>query len=330
MKKTVTALFLAVSLLMFSITVSAEHFWNESIKFSAAHGTVNIDGKADAGEWDDAPAIDMSLNNDPLAARGFVNYQGGWETARDDSDYKGVSKIKWDEQYIYFLEERTDNYVNLNGNAEEPYITDGVLIFTQVDSTDGKMNPDGISVHIFYTVGNGDGKIGGDVKARVCNMEDGSREVIDIPDGKIASSLKAGGYTVEIAVPWSFYASQIPNFKNPNAGDIIGLSYVVHDSDTDETGYDKQFCYAVDNDMTGDVTGGYDFGGWGTVELLAAVVSTPEPEPEPAVEPETPAPEPAAPVAPAAPATSDAGVIFMFMAFAAAALIVSKTVKEKI
>ena len=266
MKKNLTALVLAVLIVLCSTTVFAEHYWNNDIKFSASNGTVNVDGKIDSGEWDDAPAIDMKLNGDSLDAKGFVAYQGEWEGDRADSDYSATYKIKWDDKYIYFLEDRNDDVVNLSGDGNEPYLTDGVLIFTQVDSADGKMNPQGISVHAFYTVGNGSGAIGGDLKARVCNMEDGSRETIDIPDSKIVSTLKAGGYIVELAIPWSFYTGLVSSFKAPAAGDILGLSYVVHDSDSDSTGYVKQFCYATDAD---GVPGGYDFGGWGSLELLA-------------------------------------------------------------
>ena len=296
MKKIVAALFLAAFIIFSSTVVSAEHYWNNSIKFTAAFGTVNING--DGNGWDDAEAIKMTLNNDPMYDRGFLNYQGEWDGDRNDSDYSGIYKIKWDMEYIYFFEDRKDDYVNLQGDGEQPYFTDGVLIFTQVDSADGKMNPEGISVHVFYTVGNGSGQIGGDVKARICNIEDNSRETIDIPGAKIASTLKSGGYIVEIAIPWAFYTSQVPNFKGPSAGNIMGLSYVVHDNDDpDGTGFVKQFCYAVDNDNMSDVPGGYDFGGWGVLELLPAPVVTLPAEVEVVLEPEV-----AAPVEEAAPA----------------------------
>ena len=334
MKKIITAISLIAIMILCSTNVFAEHYWNDGIKFTAAYGTVEING--DGSGWDDAQPINMALNNDPLAARGYVNYQGGWADDRDDKDYSGTYKVKWDENYIYFLEDRNDNYVNLNGDGEQPYFTDGTLIFTQVDSPDGKMNPAGISVHAFYTVGNGSGAIGGDLKARVCNIEDISRETVDIPGGKIASSLKSGGFIIELAIPWSFYSSLSPNFKGPSAGDIMGLSYVVHDSDEVDPGFEKQFCYAVDNDMLGDVPGGYDFGGWGVLELLAPVAA---PEPEPAPEPEAAAPAPAepeapapAPVRPAAPATGDSGILVIFALMVCAAgvsVLAKRAIKSK-
>jgi len=291
-KKFLTALFLAAIIVLFSASVSAEHYWNNDIKFYAAYGTVEING--DGNGWDDAPAIEMKLNGDPMYAKDFMVYQGGWDDDRADSDYSGTYKVKWDENYLYFLEDRNDDVVNLSGDAMEPYLTDGTLVFTQVDSADGKMNPDGISVHAFYAVGNGNGAIGGDLRARVCNMEEGSRETVEIPGGKVASTLKSGGFIIEVAIPWSFYSSLVPNFKGPSAGDILGWSYVVHDNDDDSPGFVKQFCYAIDGQ--GDVPGGYDFGGWGVLELMA-------PPPPPAV-----VEEPAA-VAADAPAAAEAAPV---------------------
>lgn len=329
MKKTLTALLILTILIMAALPASAEHYWDGSMKFTAAYGTVNIDGKIEAGEWDEAQVIAMRLNNDPLAAQGKVNYQGEWADGRSDSDYSGDYKIKWDENYIYYLEDRNDDHICLAGDGMEPYLTDGVLIFTQVDSADGKQNPDGISVHVFYSVGNGSGQIGGDVKARVCNIGDGSRETIDIPGAKITSALKTGGYIVEIAVPWSFYTSLVPEFKGPAAGMLMGLSYVVHDSDSDDTGFIKQLCYAIDNDNLGDVPGGYDFGSWGTLELLAAPPA-PEPEPAPAPSPDSEAagggssaPEQPVVTAPAAPKTGDGTAIFALLIFVSAAGIIA-------
>lgn len=275
MKKISFLCFVLVGFILLMVSSSAEHYWNDEIRYTAAYGTVKVDGVIDAGEWDDTEAIEMRLVNDSLAARGYVNYQGGWESEsnRSDSDYQGTYKIKWDNDYIYFLEIRVDNTVNLNGTATEPWTTDGTLIFVQVPDSDASGNPDGVVQNLFYTVGK-DGSIGGDMKVRVNTMATTTQEIIDVAGGSVASALTSNGFIVEFAVPWSMFKSQVSGFTGVNAGDIMGLSYVVHDSDiTDSTGYDKQFCYAVDNDMLGTMPVGYDYGGWGTVELLAEVIA---------------------------------------------------------
>lgn len=332
MKKAIIGIFLVATLLCAMLApVSAQHYWNDSMKFTAAYGTITVDGKVDAGEWDDAAAIDMKLNNDALAAKGNVNYQGAWETERNDSDYMGTYKIKWDDNYIYFLEIRKDDVVNLAGNGVEPYLTDGVLIFTQVDSADGSLNPTGVSHHIFYSVGK-EGAIGGDVQVRICDTDAASRETVAIDGAKIASAKTSDGYIEEIAVPWATYQKQVAAFK-PAAGQIMGLSYVVHDSDATDgtTGFVKQFCYAIDNENLGDVPNGYDFGSWGTLELLAAPAPAPTeaeaaPAPDAAAGDDAPAPAPAK----ANPTTGDETVVFIALAvLAAAGILTARKIRVK-
>jgi len=318
MKKILTAVFLIAALVMCALPVSAEHYWNYDIKFEAAYGSPVI-GSFDMSVWDASPAINISLNDDPMYARGFMSFQGAWESGvRNDDDYSGVYKVMWDENYIYFFENRTDDHVNLSGDGSQPWMTDGTLIFTQVDSPDGSLNPEGISVHIFYSVGNGSGAIGGNVMARICNIGEGSRETIEIPGARIASTLRPGGFMVEIAVPWSFYKEFTPAFT-PGAGAIMGLSYVVHDSDADDPTHEKQFCYARDDSL--DAPGGYDFGGWGTLELLAVpVVALPAELEEAPAAVETPAVPVIAPaVITPAPQTNDATVLFIVLAVLAIA-----------
>ena len=328
MKKIIVTLLLATLIFAMSVPAFADSYWNNDMRFTAAYGTPSIDGTVGAGEWDDSAAINMSLNNDPLAASGNINYQGSWEgDGRKDSDYKGTYKIMWDNDYIYFLEMRTDDKVNLQGTGSEPWTTDGTLIFTQVPDADAAVNPDGVSHHIFYSVGN-EGVIGGNLKVRICDMAAGSRETVDITGGKIASSLTNDGFIVEVAVPWSMYKSNISGFKGVKAGEIMGLSYVIHDSDADSTGFDKQFCYAIDNDMLGSVPGGYDFGGWATLELLEQEIAVEEVV---AVADDSAAPAVTAPAATApvvAAQTSDASVAFVaIMVLAAAAFVVTKKIK---
>ncbi|MHC1694940.1 MAG: sugar-binding protein [Eubacteriales bacterium] len=297
--KKILAIMLAVVFItaIAAMPVVATDYWNDSIRFKSAYGTPTIDGKVDAGEWDSASAINMALNNDPVAASGNVNYQGAWEGDRNDADYSGSYTIMYDEKNLYILEQRKDDVVNLNGNGVEPYLTDGVLVFTQAVGSGTEKNPEGYSHHIFYSVGK-DGAIGGDVMVRICNIDAGTRETVAIEGASIKSAIVDGGYVVEIAVPWSMYTKQIPEFKGPAAGDVFGLSFVVHDSDdTAATGFVKQFCYAIDNDMLANVPGGYDFGGWGTLEMLA--------KPAPAA---TDAPV-ADTDAPTAPVTGDTAVV---------------------
>ena len=261
-----TIVFVLVSLM--SMQVLAIEHWSSNVTVYGAEGAVNVDGKIDAGEWDDATAIPTTLVNDPLEKSGYVIYQGAWETDRAATDFSAEYKVKWDKDYLYFLEIRKDDVVNLSGNGVEPYLTDGVLVFLQIADNDNAINPDGYSDHIFYSVGK-DGAIGGDVMVRVCDETASGRETIAAEGAKISSALTSDGYIVEIAFPWSIFQQKVPDYKGPVAGDVIGFSLVVHDSDEkDTTGFVKQFCWAYIPEII--PAGGYDFGGWGELQLVAA------------------------------------------------------------
>lgn len=289
----VSLVFLLVSLM--AVPVLAIQHWSSEVTVYGAEGAVTIDGKADAGEWDDAAEINTSLVGDPLEASGYVIYQGGWETDRAATDFSAMYKVKWDNDYLYFLEIRKDDVVNLNGNAVEPYFTDGVLVFLQIADDDNPINPDGYSHHIFYSVGK-DGTVGGDVMVRVCDEAASGRETVPAAGAKIATALTGDGYIAEIAFPWSVFQEKVPDYKGPVAGDNIGFSLVVHDNDDkDATGFVKQFCWAIFNDLL--PAGGYDFGGWGILELKAAPVVVTEAPAEEAAATDAAAPAETAPAA---------------------------------
>jgi hypothetical protein len=264
----VSLVFILVSLMSLQV-LAAEH-WNSNVTVYGAEGAVNIDGKIDAGEWDDATAIPTTLVDDPLEKSGYVIYQGGWEADRVATDFSAEYKVKWDKDYLYFLEVRKDDVVNLNGNGVEPYFTDGVLVFLQIADDDNPINPDGYSHHIFYSVGN-EGAVGGSVMVRICDEAANGRETVEAKGAKISTALTGDGYIAEIAFPWSVFQEKVTDYKGPAAGDNIGFSLVVHDNDDkDSTGFVKQFCWAYMPDNI--PAGGYDFGGWGVLQLNAAPV----------------------------------------------------------
>lgn len=308
----VSLIFMLVSIM--SIPVFAIEHWSSNVTVYGAEGTVNIDGKADADEWDDAPEIKTTLEDDPLEKSGYVIYQGGWEADRTAADMSATFKVKWDYDYFYFLEIRKDDVVNLNGNAQEPYLTDGVLVFLQVADDDDARNPDGYSHHIFYTVGK-DGAAGGDVMVRICDEAGGGRETVAAAGAKIATTVTNDGYIAEIAFPWSVFQDKVPAYKGPAAGDQIGFSLVVHDNDDkDSTGFTKQYCWAYIPEII--PAGGYDFGGWGILELLAA----PEIVTEASEVDDTPAEDAPVVVAPAAQTADMAGIVILAVVTALAGI----------
>lgn len=290
--------------LMLSFTlilpVFAYEYWSEDVTVHASYGTPTIDGTVTGSEWDSATTISTTLNGDPIAEQGWMIYQGAWESNREDSDFSATYKLMWDEEFLYVLEARKDNVVNLAGNGTEPWLTDGSLIFLQAgDDGEGSasVNPDGYSHHIFYSVGNGENQIGGDLMQRICDTAAASRETTEAEGSKIASSLTDTGFIVEVAFPWSLLTQELTDaYSGPKAGDKLGFSMVIHDSDATDgtTAFEKQFCWAYFTDKI--PSAGYDFGGWG-VMVLDAAPETPNPDPDPTPPTDKTPTEPAPPTA---------------------------------
>jgi hypothetical protein len=274
MKKLLCLSLVLLLALMCAAPSFAYDYWSEDITVHAAAGTPTIDGTVSAGEWDAAPAIDVKLNGDALADSGHISYQGEWDGDRKDSDYSAEYKVMWDANNLYFLEVRTDDVVNLQGTAEEPYKTDGVLVFLMAGddgSSANSVNADGYHHHIFYIVGNGSGAIGGQMMDRCGDITSGNQATEAVTGGTIASALTSTGYVVELAFPWSQLTRELKGYKGPAAGDKLGFSMVIHDSDiTDDVGFVKQICWGVFDDLKPN--GNYDFGGWAVLDLDAPVV----------------------------------------------------------
>lgn len=262
MKKILVFILAAIVL---TTPIMAADNWTDDVVIEASEGFASIDG--DFSEWEDIEGYEILLEGDKTVDN-YGIYQGRWEKARSNDDFTANFKFMWDEDALYFYEERVDDYVELKGTGEAPYtLGDGNLIFLQVIDGGAKGNETGYSHHIFYIAGDGNGKIGGDAAVRICNRDAGSRNIVRNDAVEIASVETDDGWAVEIMVPWSVFAAEIKGFE-PAAGAEIGMSMVP--IDFDEDGF-AQLCWVKVDEKLG-IKGGYDFGGWATLELTEAPV----------------------------------------------------------
>lgn len=313
----------AAAMLAFPISaanVTGGQHWSDSVKENAAYGTPTIDGAATGSEWESAPAITITLD-DPIVNEYGV-YQGAWDSEREASDFSTEIRYMWDESCFYIYENRVDDDVVLDGSSEQPWSgADGNLIFLQVADDDSDINPNGYSHHIFYTIGNDNGSAGGAVSVRINDESATSQETVQYSEIKYTAIVTADGWSIEVAVPWSVFQKQVPDFT-PAAGAVIGMSCVPIDNDDGGNDF-AQLCWFNQSDAVGCAS--YDYGGWAYLTLDAPVVV----EEEPAVidestAAEAPASDDSAPVNAAAQTSDMLPAMFVCAAMAGVAAIVLK------
>ncbi|MFA6947493.1 MAG: sugar-binding protein [Eubacteriales bacterium] len=273
--KKILGIFIAAALLAlpaYAANVTSGQHWVDSVKEDAAYGTPVIDGTADAAEWSLAPALTITLD-DPVVNEYGV-YQGAWESERNASDFSTEIRYMWDENCFYIYENRADDDVVLGGSSDTPWSgADGNLIFLQVADDDSTINPSGYSHHIFYTIGDNNGKAGGAVSVRINDESATTQETLQYPVFKYAAVVTDGGWSIEIAVPWSVFQKQVPEFT-PAAGAVLGMSCVPIDNDADGGDF-AQLCWFNQQGQVGCAS--YDYGGWAYLTLDAPVVIEEEP-----------------------------------------------------
>lgn len=95
-----SAALLSISMLM-SMTAYAD---GEASELIAKKGKITVDGKIGSGEWSDAPSITITPENSTVTVLA--------DGAQVDDSLSVKISVKYDEKYIYFLEERSSKYID--------------------------------------------------------------------------------------------------------------------------------------------------------------------------------------------------------------------------
>ncbi|WP_179215461.1 S-layer homology domain-containing protein [Paenibacillus sp. MY03] len=177
---------------------------------------VTIDGVADPAEWADAEEITVSKESPDVKAYGTV--------VRDP---RSVSKyrMRWDNDNLYLLEERTDDSLHFPEIGNRMYESDATLLFFDLKrdkngsafrngdygifmtASGPEPNP---TPHMFIREGHNDGAV-----------------EKPFTDGQIASQLRSDGYTMEAAIPWS--SLQVTPFA-PGENLRVGMTLAATDN----------------------------------------------------------------------------------------------------
>ena len=195
------------------VTLEEQPAYAEAVK---TEETITIDGEIEDA-WENANTIDVD------------NYSLG-------SGATGVSRMLWDENYIYILTEVTDSYLtNASANAYEQDTVE--VFFDENNNKSSSYESDDIQVRVSYT---------GDK-----TVTDG----LSTDAFESAASITDTGYIVEIAIPYT-----ITNFT---ADQIVGFDVQVND---DADGDGSRDSIANWNDLSG--MGYTDPSGFGVLKLV--------------------------------------------------------------
>ncbi|MCL1858967.1 MAG: hypothetical protein FWF92_07000 [Oscillospiraceae bacterium] len=301
------------SLSMFNISAVAPEWTYQCAK---SVYDVNINGKIDGNEWDDA--IELIVNNDSEIFKKYGYWQGGDDHPIPSSDLSVTYKVKWDDDYLYILEVRYDKNFSFNpDDGDWPWEASGTLFFLYYDK-DGEaltedsvtwdycyeifwvMNPDGGSPKL---TGRGAGK---------SQFEAGDPEM----DGWVtAQSVNGDTYTFEAAIPWATM-QKTSEFPAPAEGLKLRFTPIVsaYLQKVTASAYDETWNQL---DFYVDTSAADNPAGYGGMELVAAIVA-PQAEAE-AADDEPVAqdvPDVSVPVTPISPTTGDAGIILFVLLFA--------------
>ena len=322
MKKTLVAIFLTIVL---TLSMSSVFAVDPGYTYDAAKLVypVTFDGKVTAGEWDDANAL--VVNADNATFKEFGRWQGG-AAPKTAADLSVSYKIKWDETYLYILEERMDkDYFAPTGGALAPWTGDGTLFFIAYNNGDAKWA--NVYEPFWATVGT-EGKAQVAVRAYF----DGTFQALEGADitgnFKYAGAASGDVYTLELAFPWTDMAKfgDIPAIAE-------GLNFlftpIISNSDADYTNWDQLNFHdrgLLSDAVVDEAANSAELPkNWAGLKLTAAIVA---PETE---APVTEAPATDTPATPEAPQTSDAiiGVALVVLLAGAAVITLSKKTAKK-
>lgn len=191
------------------------------------------------------PSLDGNLNEwtgGKFAVNHLVYDNDQWSGS---SDLSGSLMAAWDSQYLYLGVKVIDNRYVQNATGENLFLGDSLEILFDRDLS-GDFNQRSLSADD-YQLGISPGKpLPGDHPEAYLwypKAESGGKSTV-----KIASSSRADGYTVEIAVPWSLLD------VSPTLGQHFGFAFSISDNDNANRNLQQSMVSTVATRMLADPT----------------------------------------------------------------------------
>ncbi len=191
---------------------------DEAVACQVKDGEIKIDG--DLSDWSDDEPLCLAVESAVKEKADFDSWQGA-------ADCSFISRLRWDERNLYIGVKVFDDVVMQNRPAKEAYACDCLEVFLDLDDKDSEA--DRASTEDYRS--NADDFQGLFAPASKDRAQPTAWWMqLDGDCGtKIASKPFPGGYTLEIAVPWSAFK----NVFTPAKGRKIGFSLAMDDADKD-------------------------------------------------------------------------------------------------
>ncbi|MBO5070528.1 MAG: hypothetical protein J6C37_09230 [Roseburia sp.] len=221
---------------------------------SYATNTVTIDGTVGTAEWNDADVMTVNASAQEISDHGYV-----WGDIGDTSDLDVEYRMKWDEDNLYLLEKRTDNYIKYNYNVGSTplYDIDASMLYLDLDGKqDGAKYFEG-DFAIHYSV-QSDGTV---IAYLRTGSEDGTKNHTQLTVGtdvQICYQETEDGYVFELAIPWSLFANGDFSYT-PDVNTVVGMTVLAIDHDESTSG-GRQIMWHGNGDTQEN---------WGTMKLAA-------------------------------------------------------------
>ena len=158
--------------------------------------TVKIDGVYDAAEWADAETL--VIDND------HMNVAGRWQSAGDPlsaADLSCTYKFKWDDDYFYLLEVRTDSHYVSNFQGKDydpnnPRRLDGTALFLCDNEIADQSNRCDIKWYSYVD----------ELKGPTASVA--GVNVNDVSGARMAGSVNGNTIVFELRLPWSVFDAE--------------------------------------------------------------------------------------------------------------------------
>ena len=148
--------------------------------------------------------------------------------AADDADLSGTFYIAWDATYLYCAAQIMDNTVVYNGDQGEPLnVTDGIQLLTDHLYMRGGTvgQTDGLLIHDLVPGQESDNNTAAYYQHWPKDDGTQTQTIADVAND-IAGRTVAGGYEVEMRIPWANFT---PSAITPQIGTLIGYVMIIMD-----------------------------------------------------------------------------------------------------